>query len=142
ARRRPSAALGSRQRRARLTLGKFNRLHSSDNPLLVQGNGMTTVAIGAPAGASGVSSASTTYNYRVGRQFAVMTVVGGVVGRLVGVWIAAQLAWPQLNMDIPWIPYSRLRPLHTHAVIFAFGSCALFATSYFVVQRTCQVPLF
>ena len=83
-----------------------------------------------------------TYNYKVVRQFAVMTVVWGLVGMLVGVWIAAQLAWPQLNFDIPWITYSRLRPLHTNAVIFAFGGCALFATSYFVVQRTCQVPLF
>jgi cytochrome c oxidase cbb3-type subunit 1 len=83
-----------------------------------------------------------TYNYKVVRQFAVMTVVWGLVGMLVGVWIAAQLAWPQLNFDIPWLTYSRLRPLHTNAVIFAFGGSALFATSYFVVQRTCQVRLF
>ena len=83
-----------------------------------------------------------TYNYKVVRQFAVMTVVWGRVGMLVGVWIAAQLAWPQLNFDIPWLTYSRLRPLHTNAVIFAFGGSALFATSYFVVQRTCQAKLF
>ncbi len=83
-----------------------------------------------------------TYNYRVVRQFAVMTVVWGVVGLLVGVIIAAQLLWPQLNFDIPWLTYSRLRPLHTNAVIFAFGGSALFATSYYVVQRTCQVRLF
>ncbi len=83
-----------------------------------------------------------TYNYRVVRQFAFMTVIWGVVGMLVGVIIAAQLAWPELNFDLPWITYSRLRPLHTNAVIFAFGGSALFATSYYVVQRTCQVPLF
>ncbi len=83
----------------------------------------------------------TTYNYRVVRQFTVMTVVWGIVGMLVGVFIAAELVWPQLNMDIPWITFSRLRPLHTNAVIFAFGGCALFATSYYVVQRTCQVRL-
>ncbi len=83
-----------------------------------------------------------TYNYTVVRQFAVMTVIWGVVGLLVGVVIAAQLAWPALNFDIPWLTYSRLRPLHTNAVIFAFGGSALFATSYYVVQRTCQTRLF
>lgn len=82
------------------------------------------------------------YNYKVVKQFAVATVVWGVVGMLVGLIIAAQLAWPALNFDIPWLTYGRLRPLHTNAVIFAFGGCALFATSYYVVQRTCQVRLF
>ena len=84
----------------------------------------------------------TTYNYTVVRQFAIMTVVWGIVGMLVGVLIAAQLVWPALNFDIPWLTYGRLRPLHTNAVIFAFGGCALFATSYYVVQRTCHVRLF
>jgi cytochrome c oxidase cbb3-type subunit 1 len=82
------------------------------------------------------------YNYKVVRQFAVMAVVWGIVGMLVGVIIAAQLAWPQLNFDIPWLSYGRLRPLHTNAVIFAFGGSALFATSYYIVQRTCHVRLF
>lgn len=82
-----------------------------------------------------------TYNYRVVRQFAVMTVIWGIVGMAVGVLIAAQLVFPELNMNLPWLTYSRLRPLHTNAVIFAFGGCALFATSYYVVQRTCQVKL-
>ena len=84
----------------------------------------------------------TTYNYKVVRQFAIMTVVWGIVGMLVGVIIAAQLVWPQLNFDTPWLTFSRLRPLHTNAVIFAFGGSALFATSYYVVQRTCQARLF
>jgi cytochrome c oxidase cbb3-type subunit 1 len=83
-----------------------------------------------------------TYNYTVVRQFAVMTVVWGVVGMLVGVLIAAQLIWPELNFDTPWLTYGRLRPLHTNAVIFAFGGSALFATSYYVVQRTCHTRLF
>jgi len=83
-----------------------------------------------------------TYNYKVVRQFAVMTVVWGVVGMLVGVIIAAQLLWPALNFDIPWLSYGRLRPLHTNAVIFAFGGCALFASSYYVVQRTAHARLF
>jgi cytochrome c oxidase cbb3-type subunit 1 len=84
----------------------------------------------------------TTYNYKVVRQFTIMTVVWGIVGMLVGVVIAAQLVWPQLNFDLPWLTFSRLRPLHTNAVIFAFGGSALFATSYYVVQRTCQTRLF
>ncbi len=82
-----------------------------------------------------------TYNYKVIRQFTIMTVVWGIVGMTVGVLIAAQLAWPALNFDLPWLTYSRLRPLHTNAVIFAFGGCALFATSLYVVQRTCQTRL-
>ena len=83
-----------------------------------------------------------TYNYTVVRQFTVMTVIWGIVGMTVGVLIAAQLVWPELNFDTPWLTYSRLRPLHTNAVIFAFGGSALFATSYYVVQRTCQARLF
>jgi len=84
----------------------------------------------------------TQYNYKVVRQFAVMTVIWGIVGMLVGVVIAAQLAWPALNFDIPWLTYGRLRPLHTNAVIFAFGGSALFATSYYCVQRTSHARLF
>ena len=81
------------------------------------------------------------YNYKVVRQFSVMTVVWGIVGMLVGVIIAAQMAWPELNFGVPWLSFGRLRPLHTNAVIFAFGGCALFATSYYVVQRTSQARL-
>ncbi len=82
------------------------------------------------------------YNYKVVRQFAIMTVVWGIVGMAVGVLIAAQLAWPALNFDLPWLSFGRLRPLHTNAVIYAFGGCALFATSYYIVQRTCRTRLF
>ncbi|CAM2905384.1 MULTISPECIES: cytochrome-c oxidase, cbb3-type subunit I [Vibrio] len=82
------------------------------------------------------------YNYTVVRQFTLVTILWGIVGMGVGVLIAAQLVWPQLNFDTPWLTYSRLRPLHTNAVIFAFGTSALFATSYYVVQRTCQTRLF
>ncbi|WP_313176531.1 cytochrome-c oxidase, cbb3-type subunit I [Massilia sp.] len=85
---------------------------------------------------------SLNYNYKIVRQFAIATVVWGVIGMAAGVFIAAQLAWPVLNFDIAWLSYGRLRPLHTNAVIFAFGICGLFATSYYVVQRTCQVRLF
>ena len=91
------------------------------------------------------SSSATTapvYSDTTVRLFALAAVVYGIVGMLVGVIIAAQLAWPELNFGIPWLSYGRLRPLHTNAVIFAFGGCALFATSYHVVQRTCQTKLF
>jgi cytochrome c oxidase cbb3-type subunit 1 len=89
-----------------------------------------------------MASSESTYNYKVVRQFAVMTVVWGAVGMLVGVLIAAQLLWPELNFGVPWLSYGRLRPLHTNAVIFAFGGSALFATSYYVVQRTCHARIF
>ena len=82
------------------------------------------------------------YNDKVVRQFTAMTVVWGIVGMLVGVFIAAQLYWPELNFGVPWLSYGRLRPLHTNAVIFAFGGCGLMATSFQVVQRTCHVRLF
>ncbi|WP_250460011.1 cytochrome-c oxidase, cbb3-type subunit I [Microbulbifer litoralis] len=82
------------------------------------------------------------YDYKVVRQFTIMSVVWGIFGMGMGVLIAAQLAWPELNNF--WQPFShfgRLRPLHTNAVIFAFGGSVLFATSYYVVQRTCQTRL-
>ena len=69
-----------------------------------------------------------TYNYKVVRQFAIMTIVWGIVVMSVGVLIAAQLVWPALNFDTAWLSFGRLRPLHTNAVIFAFGDSALFAT--------------
>jgi cytochrome c oxidase cbb3-type subunit 1 len=83
-----------------------------------------------------------TYNYKVVRQFAIMTVVWGIVGMFMGLTIASQLVWPQLNFDTAWFSFGRLRPLHTNLVIFAFGGCALFACSYYVVQRTTQTRLF
>ncbi|MCE1241784.1 cytochrome-c oxidase, cbb3-type subunit I [Oryzomicrobium sp.] len=89
-----------------------------------------------------MSETQTTYNYKVVRQFAIMAVIWGIVGMAVGVFIAAQLVWPDLTYGIPWLSYGRLRPLHTNAVIFAFGGSALFATSYYVVQRTSHVRLF
>ncbi len=87
---------------------------------------------------------SQTQSYHLGvvRQFTIMTIVWGIVGMTVGVFIAAQMAWPALNFDLSFLTFSRLRPLHTNAVVFAFGGCALFATSYYVVQRTCHAPLF
>ncbi len=94
------------------------------------------------ASEAGAAQPQVKYNYDVVRQFTVMTVVWGIVGMAVGVLLAAQLVWPSLNdLFQPFSHFGRLRPLHTNAVIFAFGGCALFATSYYVVQRTCQARL-
>ena len=87
-----------------------------------------------------MSETQSKYNYRVVRQFTVMSVIWGIVGMLVGVIIAAQLVWPELN--IGFLHFGRLRPLHTNAVIFAFGGCALMGTSFYVVQRTSKARLF
>ncbi|MDP3082248.1 MAG: cbb3-type cytochrome c oxidase subunit I, partial [Rubrivivax sp.] len=88
------------------------------------------------------ATAAPIYSDTVVRWFSLAAVLWGVVGMTVGVIIAAQLAWPELNFGIPWLSYGRLRPLHTNAVIFAFGGCVLFATSYHVAQRTGQTRLF
>ena len=82
------------------------------------------------------------YNYKVVRQFTIMTIVWGVLGMCTGVLIASQLVWPELNFDTPWLSFGRLRPLHTSLVIFGFAGNAQFAASYYAVQRTCQVRLF
>jgi len=82
------------------------------------------------------------YNEDVVRKAVIATVFWGVVGFLVGVVIALQLAFPALNLDLEWTTFGRLRPVHTSAVIFAFGGNALLATSFYVVQRTCRASLF
>ncbi len=101
---------------------------------------MADAALNVPLARKG--AAATDYSDHAVRAFALAAVLWGVVGMLVGVIIASQLAWPELNFGIPWLSYGRLRPLHTNAVIFAFGGCALMATSFHVVQRTCQTRLF
>jgi len=81
------------------------------------------------------------YNFEVVKWFTVASVIYLVVGTLVGVYIASELAWPVLNFDTAELSFGRLRPLHTNAVIFAFGGCALMATSIYSVQRTCGVRI-
>ncbi|MCK5041793.1 MAG: cbb3-type cytochrome c oxidase subunit I, partial [Sphingomonadales bacterium] len=81
------------------------------------------------------------YQDDVVRAASIATMFWGVVGFLVGLVIALQLAFPALNFDLPWTSFGRLRPLHTSAVIFAFGGNALLATSFYSVQRTCRTPL-
>lgn len=83
---------------------------------------------------------TSSYNYDIVRYFTLATCFWGLVGMLVGVFIALQMAFPALNFE-PYLTFGRLRPLHTSGVVFAFGGNALFATSYYVVQRTCRVRL-
>lgn len=80
------------------------------------------------------------YNDDIVRLFVIATIFWGVVGMAAGVFIALQLAFPILNLE-PYLNFGRLRPVHTSAVIFAFGGNALFATSYYIVQRTCAARL-
>jgi cytochrome c oxidase cbb3-type subunit I len=80
------------------------------------------------------------YDDDVIRWGVIATMFWGLAGLLAGVFIAAQLAFPQLNFE-PYLNFGRVRPLHTSAVIFAFGGNALLATSFYVVQRTCRTTL-
>jgi cytochrome c oxidase cbb3-type subunit I len=82
------------------------------------------------------------YNEAVVRKFVIATMFWGVVAFLVGVVIAAELCWPDLSFGLSFLNFGRLRPVHTSAAIFAFGGNALFATSLYVVQRTCRARLF
>ncbi len=79
------------------------------------------------------------YNYEIVRRFTLTTLFWGIFGMGMGVFIAAQLVWPELNFGVPWLSFGHIRPVHTNLVIFAFGGGALFATSFYVVQRTCRV---
>src|SRR6186713_1762955 len=99
-------------------------------------------AVTAAPIAKSAPTVSSHYEDGAVRMFTIAAVVWGVVGMAVGVLIAAQLTWPELNFGIPWLSYGRLRPLHTNAVIFAFGGCTLMASSLYVVQRTSQAALF
>ena len=82
-----------------------------------------------------------TYNDHVVRLFLFASAVWGIVGMLVGMYLAAELAWPFWNLDIPFLTFSKLRPAHTFGVIFAFGGSALLGTCYYTVQRTAHVRL-
>jgi len=95
----------------------------------------------APVSTVSAEQRSSEYFDEVVRYGLIATVFWGVVGFLVGVVIALQLAFPHLNIE-PWFNFGRMRPLHTSAVIFAFGGNALIMTSFYVVQRTSRVRLF
>jgi cytochrome c oxidase cbb3-type subunit 1 len=94
------------------------------------------------ATALGTQQAGVAYDEDVVKKFVIAATFWGIVGFLVGVIIAFQLAYPALNLGFEWTTFGRLRPVHTSAVIFAFGGNVLLGTSFYVVQRTCRVPLF
>ncbi len=81
------------------------------------------------------------YDDNLIRAGVVLTTFWGCVGFLVGLYIALQLAFPALNLGFEYTTFGRLRPLHTSAVIFAFGGTALISTSFYIVQRTCRARL-
>ena len=95
----------------------------------------------APANAKSAAQVKSEYFDEVVKYGVIATVFWGVVGFLVGVVVALQLAFPDLNIE-PWFNFGRMRPLHTSAVIFAFGGNALIASSFYVVQRTSRQRLF
>jgi cytochrome c oxidase cbb3-type subunit I/II len=84
---------------------------------------------------------SFTYDDAIVRKFLVATFVWGLVGMLVGLFIALELVMPQLNLA-PWLAFGRLRPLHTNAVIFAFAGNAFFTGCYYSLQRLCKARMF
>ena len=86
--------------------------------------------------------ASPSYNEDVVKKFVIAASFWGIVGFLVGIVIAFQLAYPMLNLDLEWTSFGRLRPVHTSAVIFAFGGNILIGSSLYIVQRTSRVTLF
>jgi cytochrome c oxidase cbb3-type subunit 1 len=86
-------------------------------------------------------AAPTGYMDDVIRAGVIATAFWGIAGFLVGTYIAFELAFPLLNLDLPWTSFGRLRPLHTSAVIFAFGGNALILSSFYIVQRTCATRL-
>src|SRR5690348_12450802 len=89
-----------------------------------------------------LSRSAPDYNEAVVKKFLIASVFWAIVAFLVGVWLATELASPQANLGLSFINFGRLRPVHTSAAIFAFGGSALFATSFYVVQRTCRARLF
>jgi len=82
------------------------------------------------------------YDNIIVKNFAVATIVWGVVGMLVGLLVALQLAFPQLNFDLQYTTFGRIRPLHTNAVIFAFVGNAIFMGLYYSLQRLCKARMF
>ena len=130
-----------------LALGSFIALRSPDPVMRFHAIVFATFALlGAVFMArkafSGTETMDTSaYHDNVVKAATIATVFWGVTGFLAGDLIAWELAFPALNLDLPWTAFGRLRPLHTSAVIFAFGGNALFATSFYVVQRTSRARL-
>ena len=102
---------------------------------------LTVRAALGPAPARTLSDDRPNHNEAIVRAGVIASTFWGLIGFVTGLWIALQLAFPALNFDLPWTNFGRLRPVHTSAVIFAFGGNVLIATSFHVVQRTCRTRL-
>lgn len=89
-------------------------------------------------GPAEVTSGTPVYDEDTPRMFVLATLFWGFVGMLVGFWIAMELAHWQVNLDLPWLTFGRLRPLHTNAMVFAFAGNAIFACVYYSTQRLCR----
>ncbi|MBJ7417588.1 MAG: cytochrome-c oxidase, cbb3-type subunit I [Niveispirillum sp.] len=100
------------------------------------------IADGAYGGTVETTAPVEAYHEDVVRAFVVAAMFWGIAAFAAGVYIAFQLAFPDLNLGLEWTTFGRLRPLHTSAAIFAFGGSALIGSSLYVVQRTCRAPLF
>jgi cytochrome c oxidase cbb3-type subunit 1 len=81
------------------------------------------------------------YDDTIIKAFTIASLFWGVIAMFMGVWIALELTYPLLNFDLPWTSFGRLRPIHTTGIIFGFGGNVLFATSFYILQRTCEVRL-
>ena len=103
-----------------------------------------TVATTSAPQASAAPAQQTRANYEttIVNVFVAATVAWALFGMLAGVWLAAQMVMPVLNLDTPALTFGRLRTVHTNAVVFGFGGSALIGTSFYVVQRTCGARLF
>ena len=82
------------------------------------------------------------YDNAIVKKFAYATLLWGIVGMTVGLWIALELVYPALNLDVPWLSFGRLRPLHTNAVIFAFVGNGIFMGVYYSLQRLMKARMF
>jgi len=100
----------------------------------------TTVSGGNPEPKGKVESFA--YDNSIVRMFSIATMAWGIVGMLVGLIVAIKLPWPDFLGEMPILSYGRLRPLHTNAVIFAFGGNAIFVGVYYSLQRLCKARMF
>ncbi|HMR43538.1 MAG TPA: cbb3-type cytochrome c oxidase subunit I, partial [Saprospiraceae bacterium] len=82
------------------------------------------------------------YDNKIVRNFALASAIFGFIGMLVGLWAALELVFPSLNLDLPYTTFSRIRPLHTNAVIFAFVGNGIFMGVYYSLQRLCKARMF
>jgi cytochrome c oxidase cbb3-type subunit 1 len=127
-------------------LGLTLAANAVDTPFYVHGLIFAAAAVLGVFGVikrqfDGAGASRSGYNDAIVRAGIVASMFWAVVGMLVGVYIALELAYPAFNFGLPWLNFGRLRPVHTSAVIFAFGGNVLLCTSFYVVQRTCRARL-